>query len=88
MFILLVISHLLAMVIGGFMGYKLRKVEEAGERILYSSNTLYLKAAQLLSDMVNLNVTSGSDLPMLPAPIRKRIEDWLEEHKKLHERGR
>lgn len=83
MALLIFLLFLTVGILGAGLGYYLGKQERQQTDI---SPKLYRSAAELLKDMINLNVVTTDEIPMLPPAIRIRVEDWLEDHRKHHER--
>lgn len=83
MALLIFLLFLIVGILGAGLGYYLGKQERQQTDI---NPKLYRSAAELLKDMINLNVVTTDEIPMLPPAIRTRVEDWLEDHRKHHER--
>lgn len=80
------VMFLIVATAGAAAGYGLGRHDEAKSKHTDLSPRLYRKAAEMMSDMINLNVVSTDEIPMLPPTIRTRVEDWLEEYRKHHEK--
>lgn len=92
MIVAVILMAIVALAVGFFVGLSIDSRNTAKELLRtygIDRGTVkrYRAAAQLIHDLVYVNDLSG-DLPVLPAPLQKRAEAWLSDHRESIEKGK